>query len=243
MNVVLEAKNITKEFFQGNERTLTIKDVSFQVREGEFVSIIGSSGCGKTTLLRILAGLWDSSGGSVFKKGRTNLIFQDYAGSLFSWKTVRENVEFGRKRNPEQNNLPIEDYLRMVGIEGFADHFPCALSGGMQQRVALARSMAYDPDIILMDEPFGSLDTQTKADLEIELLRIWKESQKTIIFVTHDIEEALYLSDRVIVLGHRPAGVERDLLISIPRPRDFLTVKERRDFIDYKHEIYKLLQK
>jgi NitT/TauT family transport system ATP-binding protein len=242
MNTVLEVKNLKKEFTEGNKKTLAIENFSFKIGQGEFVSIVGSSGCGKTTLLRIIAGLLEVSGGSFSKKGKTTLVFQDYSKSLFPWKTVRDNIMFGLERNHKASDATLDTYLKTVELQGFENHYPYELSGGMQQRVASARALAYNPDIILMDEPFGSLDALTKARLEDELLRVWEKFKKTIIFITHDIDEAIYLSDRVIVLSKRPAKVIDDIKINLKRPRNQLLSRESREFIDRRHAIYKFLQ-
>lgn len=209
---MLSILNLTKEYSQNaGKRTTAIKDVSFQLKEGEFVSIVGPSGCGKTTLLMCVAGLLESSGGNILLNSKEVtgppkemvLIFQNYTNSLFPWRTVLGNVMFAleNKDIPRTKKTEIaEKSLKSVGLGDFIGHYPWELSGGMQQRVAMARGLAYGSEIILMDEPFASVDAQTRADLEDLLITVWKRYSRTILFVTHDIDEAVYLSNRVIVL-------------------------------------------
>lgn len=206
-----------------------LEDVSFQVEAGEFVVIVGPSGCGKTTLLKTIAGLVDPSSGDVHVGGRpvvgpsreVAMVFQDFV--LLPWKTVLENVALGLKvqegmaRGPRRTRA--REWVRRVGLEGFEDHYPSALSGGMQQRVGLARALAVDPDILLMDEPFGSIDAQTRQALQADLLELWAEEQKTVVFVTHDVDEAIFLADRVLVLSSKPATVVGEYTVDIDRPR------------------------
>jgi NitT/TauT family transport system ATP-binding protein len=242
MPYILEIKNINKQYIDKGHITEAIENVSFETGHGEFLSIVGPSGCGKTTLLRIIAGLISANSGSVLKTGTTTMVFQDFNKSLFPWKTVKDNILFGLENNFKKNTIPLTDYLKIVELQRFENYYPYELSGGMQQRVAIARALAYDPDIILMDEPFGSLDAQTKNRMEDELLKIWKEFNKTIIFVTHDIEEAIYLSDRIIIISPRPAKVINVLCIKLNRPRNQLATRETDQFIKHRHEIYQLLQ-
>lgn len=225
-------KNIRKVFISKNEddkEVVSIDDASFTVADGEFVSIIGPSGCGKTTLLRIVAGLETQTSGDVLVNGepvqgpspKRGMVFQEY--SLFPWKSVIDNVAFGLRMQgigKQEAREKAHEYLDLVGLSEFAASYPNALSGGMKQRVAIARALANDPDVLLMDEPFGALDAQTRNTLQNELLRICKEEKLTVIFVTHSVDEAVYLSDKIIILSARPATVAKEILIDLPKPRD-----------------------
>ena len=204
------------------------EDISFTVRDGEFVSIIGSSGCGKSTLLSIAGGLSESSGGTVSVDGKEvrgpgldrGIVFQEFA--LFPWLTVMGNIAFGLNSKglpkAEQTRLA-QKYVNLVGLSGFEDYHPHRLSGGMRQRVGLARALAIEPSALLMDEPFGALDAQTREAMQNALSDIWTTTRNTILFITHDIREAIYLSDRVLVMSGRPARVSLELKIDLPRPR------------------------
>ncbi len=205
-----------------------LKDFDLAVREGEFLSLLGPSGCGKSTFLNILAGLVPHTSGDIRIDGqpviavrdKLGVVFQGYA--LFPWRTVRKNVETGleiRGVNRAQRRAEAERYLQLVGLIDFADHYPHQLSGGMRQRVAIARALAYGPEVLLMDEPFGALDAQTRESLQQELLGIWEQSAKTVVFVTHSIDEAIFLSDRVAVMGRGPGRVKEIIDVDLPRPR------------------------
>ncbi|TCK34432.1 NitT/TauT family transport system ATP-binding protein [Paraburkholderia sp. BL8N3] len=206
-----------------------LKGFDLSVRDGEFLSLLGPSGCGKSTFLNILAGLVPQSSGDIRVDGepvsaarhKLGVVFQGYA--LFPWRTVRKNVETGleiRRVSRAQRRAEAEHYLRLVGLLDFADHYPHQLSGGMRQRVAIARALAYGPEVLLMDEPFGALDAQTRESLQQELLGIWEKSAKTVVFVTHSIDEAIFLSDRVAVMGRGPGRVKEIIDVDLPRPRD-----------------------
>jgi NitT/TauT family transport system ATP-binding protein/sulfonate transport system ATP-binding protein len=214
---------------RGDAPVLALDDVTFTVADREFCSIIGHSGCGKTTLLNLLAGFEAPTAGAVSVDGvpvgrptwARAMVFQDYA--LFPWMTVRQNIGFG----PRQRSLPrarVEEiageFLRLVGLERFADRYPSQLSGGMKQRVAIARVLANDANVLLMDEPFGALDALTREQLQHELLQIWARTRVTILFVTHSVEEAVLMADRVLVMSAGPGRIENDLTIDLPRPRD-----------------------
>ncbi len=209
-----------------------IEKVDLQVPEGELVTIIGPSGCGKSTLLMILAGLYEKSSGEVLLDGASingpgldrGVVFQEFA--LFPWLTVRNNICFGLK----MKGIPVSDhdrivkhYLKMVKLEEFETIFPHRLSGGMKQRVGIARALAYSPELLLMDEPFGALDAQTRTSLQQMLVDIWAETKKTILFVTHSVREAVFLSDRIVVLSRRPSKVRTIIEVNIPRPRQRLS--------------------
>lgn len=240
MNKLIQIKNLEKSFDPPQSNTLD--KISFEIPEYEFVSILGSSGCGKTTLLKCISGVVSPTGGKISVNKKLTMVFQDYSKSLFQWKTVKQNIQFGLIRSGNKNNSgKLQSLIKLIGLEGFENYHPYELSGGMQQRVAIARALAYDPKIILMDEPFGSLDAQTRMMLEDELLKIWKKLKKTILFVTHDIEEALYLSDRIIVLSKKPATIMADINVGILRPRNQIKTKEDENFIHLREKIYKLL--
>ena len=206
-----------------------LHDFDLTVRDGEFLSVLGPSGCGKSTFLNILAGLVRQTGGDIRIDGepltgvsrKLGVVFQGYA--LFPWRNVRENVEMGleiRGVSRTERRREANAYLNLVGLAEFGDHFPHQLSGGMRQRVAIARSLAYRPEVLLMDEPFGALDAQTRESLQSELLAIWEDSAKTVVFVTHSIDEAIFLSDRVAVMTKGPGRVKEIIDVDLPRPRD-----------------------
>lgn len=220
---------ISKTFDGTDGQVQALGDVSFTVDPGSFVCIVGPSGCGKTTLFRLIAGLDEPTTGEIrigdepvtgpgMDRG---MVFQEYG--LFPWRTVRGNVRFGleeRELTAAERDARAHEMIELVGLDGFADAFPASLSGGMKQRVGIARALAVDPDILLMDEPFGSLDAQTKERLQDELLRIWSDTGKTVLFVTHDITESVRLADRVVVLGSNPGHVVSVVDIPLDRPRD-----------------------
>jgi NitT/TauT family transport system ATP-binding protein len=232
---------------QGNLEAL--KGVDLTVEEGEFLCIVGPSGCGKSTLLRILAGLYKESFGQVIiraearnRRPTTAVVFQEYA--VFPWRTVLNNIAFGLEMRgvPRKKRLEVaRDYLEKVGLADCPDHFPHQLSGGMKQRVALARALANDPEILLMDEPFGALDAQTRVILQEELLRIWEAERKTVVYVTHSIEEALILGDRVVLLTARPGRVKGVYPVTLARPRE-LKVRTTPEFYQLAQLIWEELQ-
>ncbi len=253
----LSVDAVSLTYGTGAKRVLALDGISFEVRPNEFTVIVGPSGCGKSSLLYIAAGLTETTGGEIRANDRPvngpgadrGMVFQSY--TLFPWLTVRNNVEYGLRRKglaaPERRGIA-ERYLREIGLTAFTDHYPKQLSGGMMQRVAIARALANDPDILLMDEPFGALDSQTRHSMQKLLLRVWEQSHKTVAFVTHDIDEAILLGDRVIVMTARPGRVKADITITIPRPRhpeialepEFIALKRRiieelRDEIDENH--------
>jgi len=248
---LLEVEALSKSYRQiGGESTLAIGEISFQVEKGEFVSLVGPSGCGKTTLLMCIAGLIPASSGMVKVNGagisgppkNLVLVFQEYNRSLFAWRSVLGNVLFGLEVRGKLSS-EAEDRARhligLVGLEGFERHYPWELSGGMQQRVAIARALAYGPEVLLMDEPFGSVDALTRLELEDTLLKLWQELKTTILFVTHDIEEAIYLSDRICLLSRRPSRVVRGIEIRLERPRNQLATRADRRFVELRNDIYK----
>lgn len=239
-----------KDKESGEEKEFTaLKDVNLQIRSGEFYSIVGPSGCGKSTFLDVVAGLLPKSSGHLLIDGKEvtgpaldrGIVMQGYA--LLPWRTVRKNVEFGLeiKGIPENDRGNIsKKYIDLVGLSEFTDRYPHELSGGMKQRVAIARALAFDPAVLLMDEPFAAIDEQTKETLHTELLHIWEETKKTILFVTHSIDEAVFLSDRVAVLSKNPGTVKKVIDIDLPRPR-YSNIKSSQKFSNFRNEIWELL--
>jgi NitT/TauT family transport system ATP-binding protein len=248
---ILDVQGVSKTYRQaGGEATVAIGNVSFRVEAGEFVSFVGPSGCGKTTLLMTIAGLLPPSAGRVLVNSKEIsgpppdlvLLFQEYNKSLFAWRSVLGNVSFGLEaRNDRSPNAlrKARSLIELVGLKGFENHFPWELSGGMQQRVAIARALAYEPKVLLMDEPFGSLDALTRLELEDALLRLWGELKTTIVFITHDIEEAIYLSDRILVLSRRPSEIIQEMPIDFPRPRNQVSTRAEARFMEMRNTIYR----
>ena len=245
-------RNLTKAFRrQRDDRVIKVFDgISLDVRPSEFICLVGPSGCGKTTLLRILNGLIPHDSGEIFLDGNAvikpgidkGFVFQD--SSLLPWRTVTDNVILGLEIQGADKKVAREraqKFIDLVGLKGFETHYPYELSGGMQQRVNLARALIVDPEIFLMDEPFASLDAQTREIMQSELLKMWVQAKKTVIFVTHQIEEAIYLADRVVVFSARPTKVREIVKIQISRPRP-LSVKRTKDFLDYTDQIWEIIQ-
>jgi NitT/TauT family transport system ATP-binding protein len=229
---------------------VALDDINLAVERGEFISVVGPSGCGKTTFLRIVAGLESASTGEVLLDSRAlrgpggdrGFVFQ--SDSLLPWRTVYANAVIGRevagRVGPAERARTME-LLKLVGLEGFENYHPRQLSGGMRQRVNLARALAIDPEILLMDEPFSSLDAQTREIMQTELLRIWEEGRKTVLFVTHQIDEAVFLSDRVLVFARRPGRLLENVRIDLPRPRA-LAIKRTPEFVAYVDRIWRLIE-
>jgi NitT/TauT family transport system ATP-binding protein len=242
--VVLEVKNMSKTFTTQRGEVMALKDINFKTHRREFVCVIGPSGCGKSTLIRILAGLESHTAGEVLLDGKAvtgpgserGMVFQGY--TLFPWLTVKKNVMFGPEMNG-RGGLEAErealQWLELVGLEKFANAYPHQLSGGMKQRVAIARALVNQPRILLMDEPFGALDAQTRVKMQTHLLDIWKNIDITVLFITHDLDEAIFLADRILVLKANPGEVEELIEVNVPRPRntrqfnsaEFLATKAR----------------
>jgi NitT/TauT family transport system ATP-binding protein len=231
-----------------------LDDVSLTVERGEFLAVVGPSGSGKTTLLRCLAGLQSPTGGAVRLHGtpitdvpdELAVVFQDYGRSLFPWMTVRHNVEMPLRHRglpADERRDRIDGALDEVGLGGQGDRYPWQLSGGMQQRVAIARAIAYRPEILLMDEPFGSVDAQTRADLQDQLLEVWAAHGSTIVLVTHDIDESVYLADRVVVLSRPPTSVTAEITVDLPRPRDQIETRALPDFVALRSEVARLVKR
>jgi NitT/TauT family transport system ATP-binding protein len=238
----IKIAGVNKIFTTASGPLVALQDINLEIPPGQFACLLGPSGCGKSTLLNAIAGFALPSSGNINANGRTvtgpgperGMVFQEYA--LFPWMTVEENIGFGleiKGMPAPQIRARVADLLKMLSLTDFRQRFPKDLSGGMRQRVAIARVLALDSPIMLMDEPFGALDALTRRNLQDELLRIWAELKKTIIFVTHSIEEAIYMADRIVVMTYRPGTVKRDLIVELPRPRDPASL----DFNQLKREL------
>jgi NitT/TauT family transport system ATP-binding protein len=226
----VEITEVRKEFVDGKRRVLALDGATLSLADNEFVSLVGTSGCGKSTLLSIVAGLQEPTGGEVLVDGVAvdgpgrdrGVVFQTY--TLFPWLTARENVEFALRDESMSRGQRREqalEHLKLVGLESFADAHPGQLSGGMKQRVAIARALSYRPEILLMDEPFGALDALTRQLMQELLTRVWERHRLTVLFVTHDVEEAVYVSDRVVVMTNRPGRIKTEITVDLPRPRSY----------------------
>jgi len=251
-HLILRVNNIGKTYLADSASPVeAVANISFEICKGDFISIVGPSGCGKTTILKIIAGLITPTCGTIdIFNLQTEvapdimLVFQEYNRSLFQWRTVFRNVTFGledKKLSSKSIREKAFKYLKIVCLEDFAFRYPWELSGGMQQRVAIARALVCEPQILLMDEPFGSLDALSRSTLEDDLLRLQREFNLTILFVTHDIDEAIYLADNVILLSQRPAIIERNININIRRPRHQIETKNSSEFGEYRLEISKII--
>ena len=245
MGQILSVRGVERRFASATGSTLALQATDLDVAENDFITILGPSGCGKSTLLRIVAGLDTQTAGEVLLDGRVihgpgadrGMVFQSY--TLFPWLSVLDNVCFGlRERGlPRAQQLEVaRDFLAKVGLKGFEDHYPKQLSGGMQQRTALARALANDPRMLLMDEPFGALDHQTRELMQELLLGIWEEQRKTVLFVTHDIDEAIFMASRVVVMSARPGRIKLDRVVPLAHPRHY-SVKTTPEFTELKAEL------
>jgi NitT/TauT family transport system ATP-binding protein len=251
---MLEIAHLGKTYGTGEKATHAVGDVSLTVEAGELVCVVGPSGCGKTTLLKCIGGLLRPSGGQVTLHGKPvtgppeemALVFQEYSRSLMPWTSVRNNVLLPlrhKKLSRSERNRLVEEALEAVGLTRFIDHYPWQLSGGMQQRVAIARALAYQPSILLMDEPFASVDAQTRGDLEDLVLALRAQYGVTILFVTHDIDESVYLADRIAVLSHAPTHVKEVIPVALPAPRDQIATKELPEFAHLRAHVYRLIKR
>jgi len=250
---VLELRNLHKEIPRNDREPFMIfKNINLSLRDGEFVSVVGPSGCGKTTLLRVINGLMPRTSGEILIDGKSaaeldhelvmGFVFQ--GASLLPWRTSLKNVLLGlegRGKNTEEAEKVARKHLELVGLSGFENHYPHELSGGMQQRVNLARALAVDPRILLMDEPFAALDAQTRNFMQLELLRIWAATRKTVIFVTHMIAESILLSDRVIVFSHRPGTIRSEFQVPLERPRNMEMRADPR-FLELENILWKQIE-
>lgn len=240
-------EGLTKAFYEPrtDSETIALKDLSFQVRHGEFVCLVGPSGCGKTTALRVIADLEKPLSGSAKVVGgkRPAVVFQEQ--SIFPWLSVQENIAFPQRIRGVSRRVRLErthHLIELVGLRGFEKSLPHHLSGGMKQRVSVARALAENADVLLMDEPFGALDEQTRLELQQELLRIWDTSGKTVLFITHSVDEALTLADRVLVMSRRPGRILADLRVDFSRPRDVVELRRDQRFWDLTYKVWSLLK-
>lgn len=241
--MALEIKGIKKTFPMKTGNLDVLSDINLRIEDGEFISIVGVSGCGKSTLLKILAGLDQATAGEIVLDDRIRgkslrreigMIFQE--SRLLPWCTVEHNIEFGMpdKSDKQEKKRRIQGYIDLVGLKGFERAYPNQLSGGMQQRVSIARTLIHHPKILLLDEPFGALDALTKINMQQEVLKIWRQEKTTMIIVTHDIDEAIYLGDRVVVMSDKPGVVKKIIPVELPRPRD----RNSNDFAFYRRQVY-----
>jgi NitT/TauT family transport system ATP-binding protein len=245
---IYECDHVSLELFPHGERRLIIDRLSLDLRAGEFLTIVGSSGTGKSTLLRLLGGMVPATSGTIRFRGNAVtgapsgvvVVFQDYSNALLQWRSIARNVALGieGKLDKAEIDRRVRQSLQMVGLERNALDHPWQLSGGMQQRVQIARALALKPDVMLMDEPFGALDAMTKSSLQDEILKVHEQTGTSFVFITHDIEEAVYLGDRVIVLAGPPGRIHKTVPIALPRPRDQIRTRQSSEFLDYRAEIH-----
>ncbi|MBV4418998.1 ABC transporter ATP-binding protein [Clostridium tyrobutyricum] len=255
--IKISARNVTRTFKvknrggkKGIQEFVAIKDINLEVHAGEFITLVGPSGCGKSTFLDILAGLSKPTSGELYIDGKLvdgpaldrGIVLQGYA--LFPWRNVRKNIEYGlelKKISKNERREISQKFIDLVGLNGFENSYIHELSGGMKQRVAIARSLAYDPEVLLMDEPFAAVDAQTRETMQEEVLHIWEKTNKTIIFITHSIDEAVFLADRVAVLSANPGSIKEIIDVDLPRPRKLGEVKNTSRFNSLSHRIWELL--
>jgi NitT/TauT family transport system ATP-binding protein len=248
----IEIRGLTHQYADTTGNVITaVDDVSLDIEAGRFMTIVGPSGCGKTTLLNIVAGFIPATKGSVRMNGTQitesgpdrGVVFQSFA--LFDWLTVRQNIEFGPRMSgvdSRERTERVNQYLGLIGLRKFADRYPYELSGGMKQRVAIARALANDPNVLLMDEPFAALDAQTRELMQEELLSLWEATKKTVLFITHSIEEAIYLSSNVAVMTYRPGKIKRLFDVSLPYPRAQYNIRTAPEFLQLKLAIHELVR-
>jgi len=250
--IKLQATGLRHEYYQPRTggRLLALDNINLHVEDGEFVSIVGPSGCGKTTFINLCDGLLKPTAGKIDIDGKQvtgpgtdrGMVFQD--SCLMPWRTVFKNVIFGlecQRLDDAEGQERARKFIKLVGLQGFEDHYPHELSGGMQQRCNLARALTVDPKILIMDEPFAALDAQTREIMQSELLRIWREAKKTVLFITHQINEAIYLADRVVIFGARPGKVKQTIKIDLPRPRA-LSLKRDPRFLDLENRVWEQIE-
>ena len=247
MKKIIEIKNVYKTFKENGKELIAIDHVDLEIPHNQFTVLIGPSGCGKTTLLNMIAGFEKITSGEIFLKNKPiqqpgpdrGYVFQDYA--LFPWQTVIGNVAFGLRHNgfsKEDAEKKAQEYIDLVNLRGFEDTYPHTLSGGMKQRVAIARALAYDPDVLLMDEPFGALDAQTRKHMQRELVKIIQKAKKTVVFVTHSVIEAVFLADLVVVMTARPGKIKGTIKINLPRNRSYV----ESEYLQYRKQILDILE-
>jgi len=248
---MLEYRGVGKKFYKRDTEIVALRNVSFRIDEGKFVSVVGPSGCGKSTLLNLSAGLSKPSSGEVIYGGQpvtginTRVGYITQRDNLLEWSTVYDNIVIALRirRMPRARQKELADYyLDLMGLKDFAKHYPMELSGGMRKRAALARTLIYSPELVMMDEPFSALDAHVKMMMHEELLRVWDADKKTILFITHDLTEAITLSDQVIVLSARPGTVKATIDINLPRPRDTFLLQTTPEFIALYHQVWELLR-
>jgi NitT/TauT family transport system ATP-binding protein len=247
---IIEIRGVSKSYAADGKRLAIFDGLSCSVARGSFLSIVGPSGCGKSTLLKLISGLELPGGGQVIFDGKPIsgppkgmiYVFQQYSKSILPWRTVLQNVEFGlRSRKTLRGRAAVEkcrEYIRLVGLEGYENYYPYQLSGGMQQRVVIARALICEPSVLLMDEPFSAVDAMTRAILQELLLSIWQTIPITILFVTHDMDEAVFLSSRILSLGKAPAGIADDVQNALPYPRDQITTREMPQFLSLRQQLF-----
>jgi NitT/TauT family transport system ATP-binding protein len=250
---MIEVENLSKEFYQPKNKIKTLKvldNISFQVKDGEFVAFFGPNGCGKTTMLNVLSGIDKATSGNVLinkkspEKSKVGFVFQNYNESMLPWRTIAGNIDLALEiqgADEKKKKQTVEHLLKKVGLFEHKDKYFYELSGGMKQLTAICRAFAYEPELLLMDEPFSSLDYSTSRKMGLELLNIWKETKKTTLFVSHDIDEAIFLADKVIVLSQRPARIKSIVEVKLPRPRK-LDVLSSKEFFEIRNKILRLFE-
>ena len=241
-NLVIHIENVTKAFQRPDQgRLVALEDITLSIPYGEFVTVVGPSGCGKSTLLKLIAGLTPLSGGRILYQGsevrglNTHVGYVPQESKLFPWLTLKENVAFGldaKRYSRDQREHQVRQFIKLAGLAGFENYYPAQLSGGMSKRASIIRALACEPPVILMDEPFGPLDAQTRMILQDELLKMWEQKRQTIVFVTHDLVEAVALADRVVVITHRPGHVKDVIAVPMKRPRNIFEIHRQEGFDD-----------
>ncbi|WP_248929657.1 ABC transporter ATP-binding protein [Paenibacillus hamazuiensis] len=248
---LIQFSNVSKQFERGGERFWASRNINLTVEEGEFLTVIGPSGCGKSTVLNMCAGIMKADGGTITYRGRqvdkinTSVGYMTQKDNLLPWRNVKSNIAIGleiKGVDKKEREKICDHYIEMVGLKGFEKHYPQELSGGMRKRASLAKLLAYNPETLLLDEPFGALDAQMRLILQDKLLEIWKETGKTIIFVTHDLDEAVILGDRVAVFSKRPGTIKFMEEIHIPRPRDVINVRTSEEFLKAHTKLWNALK-
>ncbi len=251
-DAVIQIDNVAKTFHTGDsDKVGALENISLNIRQGEFVTVVGPSGCGKSTLIKLIAGLVGQTSGRIVCQGEevrglnTKVGYVPQESKLFPWLTVEENIAFGldcKEYSKSERNRRVEHFIQLAGLSGFEKRYPSQLSGGMAKRASIVRALAYDPPVILMDEPFGPLDAQTRMILQDELLKIWEHQRQTIIFVTHDLVEAVALADRVVVLTHRPGTIRDVIAVPMSRPRNIFEIHRQDGFDDAHAKLWNIFR-